>query len=109
MTSAAQTAQTLSDALAAERWLDEGGSSSRPIGQPMTGKTLFAPPPRLAPVARPASRPAYACPECGHLLLVSGLGRHRVYFELGDERSEDPVMNGVCPACGHGLPGKNPW
>jgi hypothetical protein len=41
---------------------------------------------------------------------VSGLGRHRVYFELTDKRSDDPVMNRVCPACGHGLPGKNvPW
>jgi ribosomal protein S27AE len=38
---------------------------------------------------------------------MSGLGRHRVYFELDDERSEDPVMNRVCPGCGHGLPGKN--
>jgi ribosomal protein S27AE len=38
---------------------------------------------------------------------VSGLGRHRVYFELDDERSDHPVMNRVCSACGHGLPGKN--
>jgi DNA-directed RNA polymerase subunit RPC12/RpoP len=105
--------QAVGDALAAERWLDEGGSFSRPIGQPiasgtMPSGTLIALPKRLAPAASPASRPAYACPECGHLLRVSGLGRHRVYFELGDERSEDPVMNRVCPACGHRLPGKNP-
>jgi len=31
-----------------------------------------------------------------------------VYFELDDERSDDPVMNRICPKCGHGLPGKNP-
>jgi ribosomal protein S27AE len=52
-------------------------------------------------------RHIYSCPECGHVLRVSGLGRHRVYFELTDERSSRPVMNRVCPACGDGLPGKN--
>jgi ribosomal protein S27AE len=31
-----------------------------------------------------------------------------VYFELDDDRSEDPVMNRVCPVCGHGLQDKNP-
>lgn len=95
------------DALDAERWLDEGGSFSPPRSQPMSSGTPIAPPERLAPAASPASRPAYTCPECGHLLRVSGLGRHRVYFEL-DARPDDPVMNRVCPACGHGLPGKNP-
>ena len=45
--------------------------------------------------------------ECGHVLRVSGLGRHRVYFELEDDRSEHPVMNRACPGCGHGLLGKN--
>jgi hypothetical protein len=55
----------------------------------------------------PDSRPAYSCPECGHVLRVFGLGRHRVYFEPGDERSDDPVMNRVCPECGRGLPGKS--
>jgi hypothetical protein len=108
MTRAAQAPQAVGDALATERWLDEGGSFSRPAYQPLTSGTLIALPERLARAARPASRPAYACPDCGHLLRVSGLGRHRVYFELGDERSEDAVMNRVCPACGHGLPGKNP-
>jgi len=51
---------------------------------------------------------AYSCPECGHVLRVSGVGRHRVYFERDEDRSMDPVMNGSCPGCGHGLPGKNP-
>jgi hypothetical protein len=74
----------------------------------MTSGTLIAPPELLAPAARPDSRRTYTCPECEHVLRVSGLGRHRVYFELDDERSDDPVMNRVCPACGHGLPGKNP-
>jgi ribosomal protein S27AE len=39
---------------------------------------------------------------------VSGLGRHRVYFELDDDRADHPVINRVCPECGNGLPGKNP-
>jgi hypothetical protein len=41
------------------------------------------------------------------MLRVSGLGRHRVYFEPEDERAEHPVMDRVCPECAHGLPGKN--
>jgi predicted RNA-binding Zn-ribbon protein involved in translation (DUF1610 family) len=81
----------------------------------MASATLIAPPARPAPSAKRESRPTYAwesrptytCPECGHLLRVSGLGRHRVYFELDDQRSNDPVMNRVCPACGRGLAGKN--
>jgi predicted RNA-binding Zn-ribbon protein involved in translation (DUF1610 family) len=79
----------------------------------MTGGTVIAPPERLlpteplAPSAELAARWAYSCPECGHALRFSGLGRHRVYFELSDERSDAPVMDRVCPACGHSLPGKN--
>jgi len=38
-------------------------------------------------------RPKYSCQACGHVLRVSGHGRHRGYFELDDERSDDPVMN----------------
>jgi len=34
---------------------------------------------------------------------VSGLGRHRLYFD----RPNTLVMDGVCPVCRHGLPGKN--
>jgi len=37
---------------------------------------------------------------------VFGGGRHRVYFEMGDSRLDDPVMDGACPQCGHRLPGK---
>ena len=74
----------------------------------MASATLIAPPERPAPSRKLDPRPIYSCPECAHLLRVSGLGRHRVYFELNDERSEDPVMKRVCPACGDGLPGKNP-
>ena len=73
----------------------------------MAGATLIAPAERLEPSANPDPRPVYHCWECGHTLRVSGLGRHRVYFELIDERAEDPVMNRVCPECGLGLPGKN--
>jgi hypothetical protein len=50
--------------------------------------------------------PVYRC-ECGRVLRVFGGGRHRVYFELGAPRLDDPVMNGACPQCGHRLPGKN--
>ncbi len=75
----------------------------------MTSAVLIAPTDGPAPAAKPDSRPPYSCSECGHLLRVSGLGRHRVYFELEDERSQEPVMNRGCPECGHGLPGKNPW
>jgi hypothetical protein len=84
----------------------------------MTGAMLIAPaPPRPAetePVAAskesstPDSRRTYSCPECEHVLNVSGLGRHRVYFELGGQRSHEPIMDRVCPVCGHGLPGKSP-
>ncbi len=48
----------------------------------------------------------YRC-DCGHVLRVFGGGRHRVYFELGNARLDDPVMNRVCPQCHRGLPGKN--
>jgi hypothetical protein len=74
----------------------------------MASAALIAPPDRLTPTRQPDPRRTHTSPECGHSLRVSGLGRHRVYFELDDERSDDPVINRVCPACGHGLPGKNP-
>ncbi len=74
----------------------------------MASATLTAPPKRLAPPGKPDLSRTYGCFECGHVMRVSGLGRHRVYFELDDERASDPVMNRVCPACGHGLPGKSP-
>jgi hypothetical protein len=48
----------------------------------------------------------YHC-ECGHVLRMFGVGRHRVYFEPGTARLDDPVMNRACPGCGRGLPGKN--
>ncbi len=73
----------------------------------MTGATLIAPLESTTPSRHRDARQTYSCAECEHLLRVSGLGRHRVYFELDDKRLDDPVMNGVCPACGHGLPGKN--
>ena len=69
--------------------------------------TLIAQAQQLEPSANPDPRPTYTCPECGHSLRVSGLGRHRVYFELTGEQAHDPVMDRVCSACGHGLPGKN--
>lgn len=74
----------------------------------MTSGTLIAPPQRRSPPANPQLPPRYSCPECGHVLRVSGLGRHRVYFELDDKGADHPVMDRVCPECGHGLPGKKP-
>jgi predicted RNA-binding Zn-ribbon protein involved in translation (DUF1610 family) len=74
----------------------------------MTSETLIAPLERPPHRATPQSPASYVCPECGHVLRVSGLGRHRVYFEFDDERADHPVMNRVCPACGHSLLGKSP-
>jgi hypothetical protein len=63
-----------------------------------------------SPVPAVADRPGeYRC-ECGHVLRVFGGGRHRLYFEPENARLDDPVMSGVCPECGRGLPGKHqPW
>ena len=59
------------------------------------------------PAAGPAiTRRTHTCPKCGKVLNVSGMGRHRVFFELTDEVLENPVMNRVCPGCGDRLPGK---
>jgi hypothetical protein len=74
----------------------------------MPSVTPIPSPPLPAPSRKPDPRRVYCCSECGHSLRVSGLGRHRVYFELDDELLSGPVMNRVCPACGRGLPGKNP-
>jgi hypothetical protein len=74
----------------------------------MTSATLIVAPEEHTPAPQPDRRPTYTCPECEHVLRTSGLGRHRVYFELHDDRAREPVMNRACPACGHGLPGKNP-
>jgi hypothetical protein len=52
----------------------------------MAGATLIAPLERHAPSRPLDPRPTHGCPECGHVLGVSGLERHRVYFEPGDER-----------------------
>lgn len=54
----------------------------------------------------PDKRSVYHC-ECGRALRVFGGGRHRLYFECDDPRFDTPVMDGACPQCGLGLPGKN--
>ena len=74
----------------------------------MTSGILIALTEQPSPVAKPDTRRAYLCPGCGYVLRVFGVGRHRVYFELDDERLDDPVMHRVCSDCGHALPGKNP-
>jgi hypothetical protein len=76
-------------------------------GDPMASATLIAQPGQLVTAGVLDRRGTYICPECGHVLRVSGLGRHCVYFELDDNRADNPVMNRVCPVCAHGLPGKN--
>jgi ribosomal protein S27AE len=70
--------------------------------------TSNAAPAVLAPPRRRQLIDRYTCPQCEHVLRVSGLGRHRVYFELDDGGAAELVMNRVCPECGHALPGKNP-
>jgi rubredoxin len=70
----------------------------------MAGRTVMAPPEEHAPSPGPGPGPSYTCPGCGHVLRVSGLGRHRLYFD----RPNALLMNRVCPECGHGLPGKSP-
>ncbi len=48
----------------------------------------------------------YTCPQCGHFMRVFGGGRHRIYFERDNAKLDDPIMDGKCPKCGFGLPGK---
>jgi rubredoxin len=72
----------------------------------MASATLIRPPEPLAASDGPDPARTYSCQRCGHVLRVSGLGRHRLYFELGAD-SGDAVMDRVCPACGEGLPGKS--
>jgi hypothetical protein len=82
-----------------DRWIDEGGSLTTAVRLKRNRSPVFSattvPPEHL-----------YRCP-CQHLLQVFGGGRHRRYFELGDTRLDDPVMNGECPSCRRQLPGKN--
>ena len=85
---------------------DNGGLQQRGR-DPMTSATLIAPTERDARSANLDSRPADTCPECGNVLRVSAPRRHRVTFELDDERSAAPVINLVCPARGHGLRGRD--
>jgi hypothetical protein len=72
----------------------------------MTSGTLIEPPEAPPTSGIVDRRGEYRC-ECGHVLRVFGGGRHRVYFEPGNARLDDPVMNGRCGQCGRGLPGKN--
>lgn len=69
----------------------------------MARPPLSTPSEQPAPSDPPRAGSSYSCPGCGHLLRVSGLGRHRLYFD----RPNTLVMDGVCPVCRHGLPGNN--
>lgn len=71
------------------------------VSQPASASTASA----STASASAAGRGDYRC-DCGHILRVFGLGRHRVYFEPGDARLDNPVMDRVCPECGRGLQGK---
>jgi hypothetical protein len=70
------------------------------------GAALEEHPGASAPHGVPDRR-SFTCSDCGHVLKVFGRGRHRVYFETGDERLDDPVMDGSCPGCRQRLPGRN--
>src|SRR5258708_2852152 len=72
----------------------------RGVGAPAAGPTARDPAMKADPTR------TCICPECGHALRVSGLGRHRVYFELDHERVDHPIMKRVCPECGRSLPEK---
>lgn len=63
---------------------------------------------RGAQIATTVSAAPFGC-ACGHKLEVHGRDRHRRYYELDDAAHRKPVMRRACPACGRGLPGKNPW
>lgn len=106
----------------AERWLDEGATLHQPGGDDVAGgtlivrsawsgekagTTLIASSAWSSPEPPRELRDPYLCPKCGHVPRVSGLGRHRVYFEPNDQGSESPVMSRLCPGCRHGLPRKN--
>lgn len=71
------------------------------------GTTLIGPPAWVCCSGVRQLKNAYICPPCGHVLRVTGVGRHRVYFEPDDGHAQDPVTDRVCPSCRHGLPGKN--
>ena len=58
----------------------------------MTSGTLIAPSERSLDAERTVYRRG-----CGHALRVFGDSHHRVYFEVGVIRFDDPVMNRVCP------------
>jgi hypothetical protein len=62
--------------------------------------------PTMALDAKSSPRDEYRC-QCGNVLRVFGLGRHRIYFPMANARLDEPVMDGRCPQCGRGLPGKN--
>jgi hypothetical protein len=72
----------------------------------MASATLSAPEERITSADELDRRRTYSCPQCEHVLRVTGLGRHRVFFEMDNDRLDDPVMNRVCPVRGHRLPGK---
>jgi hypothetical protein len=40
--------------------------------------------------------------ECGQVLLISGEGRHRVFW-LPDAPLDDPLLDGTCPNCERSL------
>ena len=100
-----QAAASARDDLNAQRLLDEGEAISSVGGGAMTSGTLIAPPERSLDAER-LERTVYRR-GCGHALRVFGDSHHRVYFEVGVIRFDDPVMNRVCPGCGRALAGKN--
>ncbi len=72
----------------------------------MTSGTLIASAEEPLVAVSSHLRPDYRC-KCGHVLRVFGGGRHRVYFEPGNTRLDDPLMDRLCPRCETALPGRN--
>jgi len=60
------------------------------------------PPGRADAADGPAEQQRYRC-ECGQEFLVSGAGRHRVYW-LPDASPSDPLLSAECPRCERPLP-----
>jgi hypothetical protein len=56
--------------------------------------------------ATPGEQQEYRC-ACGQVFLVSGTGRHRVYW-LPDASPSDPVLSATCPSCERPLPRDQP-
>jgi hypothetical protein len=72
----------------------KGARVIRPLEQPPTR-------------SEPDTGASHTCPECGQVLQGAGPGRHRIFFTVGEEQSDQPGPSHAGAACGYGLHGKN--